>query len=80
MNQIGLTWTASSNGGSTIIDYTIYYDQSTGIWITLATGVTTTYYTTNVTITSGREYQFIIVARNDVGYSQNSSVISIVAA
>lgn len=46
----------------------------------LASGITTTYYTTNITITSGREYQFQIVARNSIGFSQNSTAITIVAA
>lgn len=37
---IGLTWNNGiSTGGSVIIDYRISYDQSTGVWTTLATGI-----------------------------------------
>jgi hypothetical protein len=32
--QISFTWNdGSSDGGAAVIDYSIYYDQSTGTWI-----------------------------------------------
>jgi hypothetical protein len=38
---IGFSWSdGSSNGGTAVIDYRITYDQSTGNFVTLATGVT----------------------------------------
>lgn len=46
-NVIGLVWEeAADNGGESVIDYRITYDQSTGNYVTLAVGVTTTSYTT----------------------------------
>jgi hypothetical protein len=40
-NQIGLSWTdAAENGGTPIIDYTLQYDQGSGVWITLASRIT----------------------------------------
>lgn len=51
-SRIGLSWTpAASSGGKPIIDYRIYYDQSTDTWIELAESVTVLEYTTDITIT-----------------------------
>jgi hypothetical protein len=67
---IGLTWNNGvSTGGSPIIDYRIYYDQSIGVQKLLATGVIARSYTTTVTLTAGATYRFKIEARNSVGYS-----------
>ena len=39
---IGLSWNNGiSTGGSPIIDYRVSYDQSTGVYVVLASGVTT---------------------------------------
>jgi hypothetical protein len=39
--QVGLTWIDGiSNGGRPVIDYTLSYDQSTGTWIELESGIT----------------------------------------
>ena len=78
---IGFSWSdGASNGGTNVIDYRITYDQSTGNFITLATGVTAKSYATTVALTSGRTYKFYIEARNTVGYSQPSVTFSILAA
>lgn len=70
---ISFNWTNGlSNGGSSIIDYRITYDQSTGNYVTLASGVLTQYYTTSITIIEGQTYSFMIEARNSVGYSIKS--------
>jgi len=46
-DRIGLTWNNGLNtGGSPIISYRITYDQSTGTWATLATGIIPRSYTT----------------------------------
>jgi hypothetical protein len=38
---IGLLWdNGSSEGGTPIIDYAISYDQASGVWVELATGIT----------------------------------------
>jgi hypothetical protein len=34
----------SSNGGSSIIDYTVFYDQGTSTFVELEAGVTTQFY------------------------------------
>lgn len=78
---IGFSWSNGlSTGGSPIIDYRISYDQSTGIFVTLATGVTTRSYTTSITLTVGASYTFRVEARNSVGYSVTSTGITIIAA
>jgi len=39
--QIGITWTDGlSNGGTTVIDYRIKFDQGSDTWTTLISGVT----------------------------------------
>jgi hypothetical protein len=44
-NVLRFTWQdGSSDGGSSILDYRITYDQSTGNYITLASGVTENSY------------------------------------
>jgi hypothetical protein len=63
-----------------VIDYRITYDQSTGNFVTLATGVTALSYTTSVVLTSGRTYQFQVESRNSVGYSAKSVALSVLAA
>jgi len=58
----------------------ISYDQSTGYFVTLATGVTEKFYTTQVPLISGQIYKFKIQARNTVGYSQMSEELSVLVA
>ena len=58
---IGFTWSdGASNGGTPVIDYKITYDQSTGNFVTLSTGVTTQSYATTVVLIAGRTYKFQI--------------------
>ena len=77
---VGLTWSAGiSNGGSPIIDYTISYKTGSGSYTTLATGITSTYFTAS-TLTPDTVYSFLVIARNIVGFSSNSSVVTIRAA
>lgn len=78
---IGLTWNDDMRtGGAPIIDYRVSYDQSTGIYIVLAQGLTTRSYTTTVTLTPGATYNFKVEARNSVGYSNLSTARSIIAS
>lgn len=79
-SRIGLSWSAGGSGGKPIIDYQIYFDQSTDTWIELVSGITSLSYTTVTTLTQGRTYKFKISARTSVGYGPFSSVISILAA
>jgi hypothetical protein len=41
---IRLTWTIASNGGTDVIDHSVYYDQGTNNFVLLEAGVTTEYY------------------------------------
>jgi hypothetical protein len=79
--RIGLTWNNGLNtGGSPIISYRVTYDQSTGTWTTLATGVLTRSYTTTVVLTPGAFYKFRVEALNSVGYSIPSASFEILCA
>lgn len=79
--SIGLTWQeGASNGGSSIIDYRISYDNGIdGNLVILASNVVETQYTASG-LTSDIIYTFKIEARNAYGYSGYSSDISIRAA
>jgi hypothetical protein len=79
---IKLTWSdGASDGGSSIIDYIVYYDQGIGNFIELATGVLVKEITTSsVTLIPGQSYAFKVKARNSVGLSQESEIIEIPAA
>jgi hypothetical protein len=57
------------NGGAPVIDYRVSYDQSTGVYVVLASGLISKSYTTNVTLTPGASYNFKVESRNSVGYS-----------
>jgi len=76
--KIGLTWSpGSSNGGKPIIDYQISWDQGTGKYVVLASGVTTTNYTTLAALTPGTVYKFKVESRNVAGFSSPSNEVSI---
>jgi hypothetical protein len=78
--QVAFTWSApSSNGGSAVIDYSVYWDSGSNSWSLLASGVTSLSYT-KTGVTAGQTYQFTVAARNAVGSSPQTSAFSIVAA
>ena len=75
------TWSQGlSNGGTEVIDYNVYFDQGLGIYVLIADKLTTSYFTTAATLIPGVTYFFKVTARNTVGSSNYSSVISILAA
>lgn len=78
-SQIALTWTEGYNAGSTILDYKVLYDQGSGSWVNLVAGVTTTSYIATG-LTADTTYAFKVVARNQVGYGEQSDVLSVLAA
>jgi hypothetical protein len=47
-----------SNGGASVIDYQISYDQSIDVWQVLATGIATQTFRTTTDLIEGREYKF----------------------
>ena len=55
--QIGLKWDDGiKSNGMPILDYLIIYDQSTGVWVTLASNLTQKLYQTTVGLAPGRTY------------------------
>lgn len=79
--EITFTWSDGvSDGGASVIDYRIYYDQSTDTWIELDTGITVKTYTTTVALIEGHTYSFKTMSRNSVGYGELSDPVSILAA
>jgi hypothetical protein len=78
---IRFTWSeGASNGGSALIDYSVYYDQGTANYELLESGVTTSYYLTTVALTPGTTYAFKVQARNSVNFSEDSAELSVLAA
>jgi hypothetical protein len=78
---IRFTWSdGSSDGGSPVIDYTVYYDQGSNTYVELEAGVTTQYYLTSVTLSAGTTYVFKVQAKNSVGFSSDSAELSVLAA
>lgn len=79
--HIGVTWLeGSSNGGSEVIDYKIWYALEADEYVVLDDTVTSTSYTTTVALTTGANYKFKVQARNTVGYSADSNEAIIMAA
>ena len=80
--QITFTWSAgASNGGSSVLDYKIMYDEGRGdsVYTTLDTQEAGPSYTATL-LTAGTTYSFKVYARNAQGYSLGSSPSSILAA
>ena len=79
-SQIKFTWRAGmSNGGSQILDYTVYFDQGSNDFIPIASGITDREYTTEITLNKNQAYQFKVSARNDIGNSTLSEPLSVIA-
>ena len=55
-------------------DYTVAYDQATGVWAVLATGLTETEYITSVGLAPGSTYNFRVYSRSSVGLSLPAEV------
>lgn len=80
--KIGFNWQDGvSDGGSPVVDYKITWDQSTGQWVDLTEFlVAQSFETTTEPLISGREYKLKVFARNTVGYSLASDIITILVA
>lgn len=57
-----------ANGGTPVIDYRLWYDQGTGNYVALASGITNLFYLAT-TLTMGQTYKFKVESRNSYGYS-----------
>jgi fibronectin type 3 domain-containing protein len=76
-HQINLTWLAPlSNGGSSILNYSIYMGTTSGAetWIANVSTSQTSYL--KMGLTNGIVYYFVVSAVNDVGYGENSTRVS----
>jgi hypothetical protein len=69
-NRIKFTWQqGASNGGDTVLDFDIYYDDALGtnVFTLLQANVFTEYYITTIQLDVGQTYSFKVTARNTVG-------------
>ena len=80
---VGISWrNGASDGGASVIDYRISYDQSVGNYVTLADGLTDSHYSTtsSVSLIKGQTYRFRVQARNTVGLSLHSEELAVLVA
>jgi hypothetical protein len=77
--ELGLTWNeGAANGGAAVTEYRISYAEQGGSFSFLISTANTNYLVTS--LTSGTTYEFKVEAKNEYGYSQFSSTISLLAA
>ena len=77
--QIGFSWSPAFDGASQIIDYQVSFDQASGAWVVLKSGITSTSYTATG-LNPGSFYNFAVKARNTVGFGVLSNPVQILAA
>lgn len=83
VNIIQITWIAPYDGLDPIYDYKVLWDAGTGnsIFTQLASStVGQTSFTTSLPLTAGVYYQFKVIAVNNIGDSDPSIAVSIIAA
>ncbi len=69
----------AAEGGTPVIDYRIWQDQSTGTYIILADHLITLTYTAT-TLQMGLTYKFKVQSRNAFGFSLDSNIVTILQA
>jgi hypothetical protein len=75
VSQRGVTWSiGTSNGGTSIIDYTLYHDQGTDNYVVVGTTVLKHLIATG--LTNGITYKFYVTARNSYGTSETTSLVT----
>jgi hypothetical protein len=68
-SSISFTWSNGvADGGTPVLDYRITYDQSTGDYVILSSGVHSTSFTA-IGLKTGNTYKFRVESRNKFGYS-----------
>ncbi len=77
-SSIGLTWSApTTDGGSSITDYVIEYQLSTGgSWAPFNDGVNPNTGATVTNLSNGTSYDFRVKAKNIIGESLASAIVS----
>ena len=83
VNIIQIAWTAPYDGLDPIYDYKVLWDAGAGnsIFTQLASStVGQTSFTTSTQLTAGVYYQFKVIAVNNIGDSDPSIAVSIIAA
>jgi len=71
-STITFTWSeGAENGGSSVIDYQVSYDNVVGPFVVLASNIVDKTYTATGLI-YGQTYTFRVKARNEFGYSAYS--------
>lgn len=80
-SQVGLTWSEGpGNGGQIVLDYTVSYGLDTGSYLYSISGVVGTSVTVTENLSTGLTYKFKVKARNDGGFSPDSSAVMILVA
>ena len=73
-DQLAVSWTAASNGGSNITHYAVKYSSNSGVtWTTFVRPASTATSCTVTGLTNGTHYVFKVLARNAVGISLSSA-------
>lgn len=79
-SQISITWLkGAAEGGTPVIDYSVWFDQGNGNYIIFQSGVLPTSYITTA-LTMGTSYKFKVKARNAFGFSDFSNEVTILQA
>jgi hypothetical protein len=66
-NQVALTWTPGSNGGSAISDWQVRYSTDNSTWTTFSDSVSATVGITVTGLTNGQNYYFQVRGVNAIG-------------
>ena len=74
--QASLSWSAPSDGGSAITDYTIQYSTDNSSWSTFADGTSTSTSATVTGLTKNTVYYFRVAAVNAIGTGSYSTSAS----
>lgn len=79
--MLKVTWDDGiSSGGVPYIDWKVDYEDVPGVWIELASGLTSREFISDFVPVEGKTYNIAVKARNSVGYSAYSENLPVLAA